>query len=169
MSEEKPHNCMTEPSTSALFIDIIDNNKGGHNDLLFEIPGLLNMQECDLYYFALAVESYESKVDVILAVVQLLNYWNQKIEETEPGEIVYLPIDFPISTPAAYRWKSRGMRIYLCAMVGRRNLKGGMLILLIRETTIGLYNIFSLLPLIRLLLVRKNFYPLYHSRYTPKS
>ena len=85
---------MDKPSTSALFIDIIDNDKGGHKDLLFEIPGLVSLQEFDLYYFALAIEPYESKADIILAVVHLLSYWRQKIEETGQGEKIYLPIDF---------------------------------------------------------------------------
>jgi len=82
---------MEKFSISALFIDIIDNDQRSHKDLLFEIPGLVSLQAFDLYYFGLAIEPYNSKSELVLAVVQWLHYWRKKIEEAGQSEKIYLP------------------------------------------------------------------------------
>jgi hypothetical protein len=37
--------------TEILTIDIVDNEKGGHDDLLFSIPNLIGDKVFDTYYF----------------------------------------------------------------------------------------------------------------------
>lgn len=42
--------------TKPLNIEIIENDKGGHEDLIFDIPNLITQQKLDTYYFALAIK-----------------------------------------------------------------------------------------------------------------
>ena len=80
--------------TGIIAIDIIDNNKGGHNDLLFSIPDLIGDKEFDTYYFCLAVEPVETIDDIKNAVSQLIQFWYNKVSESKNGETIFLPIDF---------------------------------------------------------------------------
>lgn len=77
-----------------LTIDIIENGRGGHNDLLFSIPGLIGDKEFDTYYFCLAVEPVETIDDIKNAVSQLIQFWHNKVSESKNGETIFLPIDF---------------------------------------------------------------------------
>lgn len=76
-----------------LQIEIIDNDKGGHDDLLVTIDSLIN-EVFDTYYFALAIEPYESLQDIKNAVAQLLTYWTKEIQSAKEGQRIHLPIDF---------------------------------------------------------------------------
>jgi hypothetical protein len=80
--------------TEILTIDIIDNDKGGHNDLLFSIPDLIGNEEFDTYYFCLAAEPLETIDDKKNAVSQLIQFWHNKVSESKNGETIFLPIDF---------------------------------------------------------------------------
>ena len=80
--------------TELLSIDIIDNDKGGHDDLLFSIPDLIGDREFDTYYFCIAVETAETIDDIKNAVSQLLQFWIDKVSESKNGETIFLPIDF---------------------------------------------------------------------------
>jgi len=75
-------------------LDIIDNDEGGHRDLIFEIPKLINRQAFDTYYFASVNETCDSLQDIKDEVVKLLKDWNSRIIELCEGEIIHLPIDF---------------------------------------------------------------------------
>lgn len=77
-----------------LTIDIIDNDKGGHYDLLFSIPNLIGDKKFDSYYFCLAVEPAENIENIKNAVAQLIQFWQNKVSESKNGEIIFLPIDF---------------------------------------------------------------------------
>jgi len=80
--------------TDILTIEIIDNDKGGHYDLLFSIPELIGDREFDTYYFYLAVEPTETIDDIKNAVSCLIQFWLDKILESKNGETIFLPIDF---------------------------------------------------------------------------
>lgn len=77
-----------------LSIDIIENDKGGHEDLLFSFPDLISDKAFDTYYFCLAIDPVDPISDIKNAVSQLLRFWLDKIEESNNGETIYLPIDF---------------------------------------------------------------------------
>ncbi len=80
--------------TNLLNIEIIENNKGGHEDLMFEIPGLIGQQKFDTYYFALAILPKNGINEIKNAVAELIASWNKKQAELKSGETIYLPIDF---------------------------------------------------------------------------
>ena len=77
-----------------LTLDVIDNGQGGHRDLLFCIPDLIDDKEFDIYYFSLAVEPVETIGDIKIAVSRLLQFWHNKVSESQNGETIFLPIDF---------------------------------------------------------------------------
>jgi hypothetical protein len=77
-----------------LTLDIIDNGQGGHKDLLFCIPDLIDDKVFDTYYFYLAVEPVETIDDIKKAVSRLLQFWHNKVSESKNGETIFLPIDF---------------------------------------------------------------------------
>lgn len=70
-----------------LKIEIINNNRVGHQDILFEISGLTGAEVLDSY-FLLIHKNRES------AVSSLMQYWREKIINSKNGETVFLPIDF---------------------------------------------------------------------------
>ncbi len=80
--------------TNLLEIEILDNDQGGHKDLLFNIPDLTGPLKFDTYYFALAIEPNNGLSKIKQAIGQLINFWNQKIKKLENGNTIYLPIDF---------------------------------------------------------------------------
>ena len=80
--------------TNLINIEVLDNKQGGHEDLLFDIPGLVNQKRFDTYYFALAIEPKNGLTEIKKAVGLLINSWNRKIKELEKGKTIYLPIDF---------------------------------------------------------------------------
>lgn len=75
-------------------VDIIENNKGGHEDLLFSIPNLIEDQIFDTYYFYLAVEPAETIDHIKYAVSNLIQFWRNKISGIKKDETIFLPIDF---------------------------------------------------------------------------
>ncbi len=75
-------------------IQIVKNSKGGHEDLLFEIPELNIHKELDTYYFTLAIETKKQCYQNKHAVVELISFWKKKITEMNNGDVIYLPIDF---------------------------------------------------------------------------
>ncbi len=75
-------------------IEIIENDKGGHEDLVFEISKLISQQKFDTYYFDLAIEPKSGIKEIKNAVAELIASWNKKQAELENGQIIYLPIDF---------------------------------------------------------------------------
>ena len=80
--------------SNLLKIEIIENDKGGHEDLIFEIPNLISQQKFDSYYFALAIEPKNGIKEIKNAVAELIASWNKKQAEMENGQVIYLPIDF---------------------------------------------------------------------------
>jgi hypothetical protein len=80
--------------TSLINIEIIENEKSGHEDLVFEIPGLVGQKKFDTYYFALAIEPKNGIEELKNAVAELIASWNEKQAELKNGQIIYLPIDF---------------------------------------------------------------------------
>ena len=80
--------------SNLLKIEIIENDKGGHEDLVFEIPELITQQKFDTYYFALAIEPKNGIKEIKKAVAELIASWNKKQAELENGQVIYLPIDF---------------------------------------------------------------------------
>ncbi|WP_445749923.1 hypothetical protein [Polaribacter sp.] len=77
-----------------LNIEIIENDKSGHVDLVFEIHELINQKKFDTYYFALAIKPKSGIQEIKNAVAELIDSWNKKQAKLENGEIIYLPIDF---------------------------------------------------------------------------
>jgi len=75
-------------------IKIIENDQGGHKDLIFEIPNLISQQKFDTYYFALAIEPKIGKKEIKNAVAELIASWNKKQAKMKSGQVIYLPIDF---------------------------------------------------------------------------
>lgn len=57
---------------SLLNIEIIENGKGGHQDLIFEIPNLISPQKYDTYFFALAIEPKNGIAEIKNAVTHHL-------------------------------------------------------------------------------------------------
>lgn len=75
-------------------IEKLENNEGGHHDLLFKIPGLVETKFFDTYYFALAIEPRDGAEEIKHAIGELMLYWKNKLVESKEGEAIYLPIDF---------------------------------------------------------------------------
>jgi hypothetical protein len=80
--------------TSLIKIELIDNDQNGHEDLLFEIPGLVGQKKFDTYYFALAIEPKNGLSEIQKAVSHLIESWKQEINRLKYGQSIYLPIDF---------------------------------------------------------------------------
>lgn len=66
---------------SLINIEIIEKDKGGHEDLVFEIPGLISQQKFDTHYFALAIEPKKGIQEIKNAVAGLVASWNDKQAE----------------------------------------------------------------------------------------
>ena len=77
-----------------LQVQIIDNDRGGHKDLIFSIVGLVDKLEFDTYHFAIEIEPYENFQDIRNALATLLTYWLTETQNAKEGLPVYLPIDF---------------------------------------------------------------------------
>ncbi|MCH8318441.1 MAG: hypothetical protein IIA88_08065 [Bacteroidetes bacterium] len=80
--------------TELLRLEIIENDKGGHEDLIFEIPRLVNESTFDTYYFALAIEPKNGLSEIKNAVAGLLKSWKSVLTKIQNGETVHLPIEF---------------------------------------------------------------------------
>jgi len=80
--------------TSLIHIEVIENEKGGHEDLVFEIPELISRQKFDTYYFAIAIEPKNGIEEIKNAVAKLITSWKKKQAELNNGQVIYLPIDF---------------------------------------------------------------------------
>ena len=94
-------------------VAIIENDEGGHDDLIFSIPGLTGTETFDTYYFALAIESRENAENVRGAVAELLQFWIDKIDETKNGETIHLPIDFSDQYTGCLRIKNESDQMTL--------------------------------------------------------
>jgi len=94
-------------------IEIIDNDMGGHRDLLFSIPDLVEDRAFDTYYFALAAEKTEEPDDIEKAVAQLIQFWIDKAMEMKNDEIIYLPIDFSDQYTGCLRVYKQGEQLVL--------------------------------------------------------
>jgi len=75
-----------------LNIEVLRHKRGGHEDLLFEIEGLVEKRTFDTYYFALAAE--DKKVSLGSALALLLRSWKRKLSTMKFEDTLYLPIDF---------------------------------------------------------------------------
>jgi hypothetical protein len=106
--------------TDILTIDIIDNGKGGHKDLLFSIPNLMGDTEFDTYYFCLAVEPVENIDDIKNAVSQLLQFWIDKVSESKEGETIFLPIDFSDQYTGCLKIQNQDAQLVLTYGCSRR-------------------------------------------------
>ncbi|WP_418510811.1 hypothetical protein [Corallibacter sp.] len=93
--------------SNLLNIEIIENDKGGHEDLIFEIPELISEQIFNTYYFALAIEPKSGIKEIKNAVAELIASWNKKQAEMENGQIIYLPIDFSDQYTGCLRVKKK--------------------------------------------------------------
>lgn len=74
-------------------IEIIENGKGGHDDLIVNIEGLVN-KVLDTYYFKIGIEQLEGLQDIKNDVAKLLLYWKEEILTVKDGKKIHLPIDF---------------------------------------------------------------------------
>jgi len=106
--------------TDILTIDIIDNDKGGHDDLLFSIPDLIGDKEFDTYYFYLAVEPAETIDEIKNAVSQLLQFWLDKVSGSINGETIFLPIDFSDQYIGCLKVQNQDMKLVLTYGFSRR-------------------------------------------------
>ena len=77
-----------------LQIEIIDNNKGGREDLIFSVDGLFDSLTPGTYYFMIQIEPYEDIQDIRNALATLLNYWLTEIQDAKQELKIFLPIDF---------------------------------------------------------------------------
>lgn len=75
-------------------IDILDNDRGGHDDLLVSIGTVTGDLKLDTYYFALEIEPKFEVHGIKVAVACLLEFWVEKINQMVNSETIYLPIDF---------------------------------------------------------------------------
>lgn len=75
-----------------LKVEILDNGKGGHEDLLVNIDGLID-KVFDTYYFVIAVEPDDLQ-DLKNGVAKLLMYWKDEVQSATDGQKIHLPIDF---------------------------------------------------------------------------
>jgi hypothetical protein len=80
--------------TDIISIDIIDNERGGHEDLIFSIPNLIEQKELDTYYFWISNETIENLSELKIAVSKLIKFWFEKVYELNSYDTIYLPIDF---------------------------------------------------------------------------
>jgi len=80
--------------TNLIYLEIIENEGNGHEDLVFEIPELVKQQKFDTYYFSLAIEPKSGIEEIKSALAVLISSWNQKQMGLENGQVIYLPIDF---------------------------------------------------------------------------
>lgn len=103
-----------------LTIDVVDNERGGHNDLLFSIPDLIGDKEFDTYYFCLAVEPVETIDDIKNAVSQLIQFWYNKVLESKNGETIFLPIDFCDQYTGCLKVQNQGGKLVLTYGFSRR-------------------------------------------------
>lgn len=106
--------------TEILTIDIIDNDKGGHDDLLFSIPDLIGDRKFDTYYFGIADEAAETIDDIKNAVSQLLQFWLDKVSESKNGETIFLPIDFSDQYTGCLKVKKQDGQLNLTYGFSRR-------------------------------------------------
>ncbi len=106
--------------TEILNIEIIDNDKGGHNDLLFSIPDLIGDKEFDTYYFFLTIEPVETIDDIKNAVSQLIQFWYNKVSESKKGETIFLPIDFSDQYTGCLKVQNQGEQLVLTYGFSRR-------------------------------------------------
>jgi len=67
--------------------------EGGHEDLIFCVPGLTARLSFDTYYFALAIEPYEDRTDVKRFIGECLENWITEVRAMDAGDVRYLPID----------------------------------------------------------------------------
>jgi hypothetical protein len=80
--------------TDLIHIKIIDNDRGGHGDILFQISGLTDQRMFDSYFFILAMEQ-NRKVDKLpMGVAKLFQYWREKALMMRENDTIFLPIDF---------------------------------------------------------------------------
>jgi hypothetical protein len=70
---------------------------GGHEDLFLTIPLIGLKVSADTYYFALALEEVDVRIDeneVKRGVLSLLTYWADKALACGNDEVIHLPFDF---------------------------------------------------------------------------
>lgn len=105
-------------------VDVIENGREGHDDLLFSIPGLIEKQIFDTYYFFWAFNP-QSKVtlsETQQRVARLLCYWEEKVQESQEGDIIYLPVDFSDEWTGCVRMIARDKALVLA--YGRSSREG---------------------------------------------
>ncbi len=103
-----------------LSIDIIENDKGGHEDLLFSIPDLIGDMAFDTYYFCLAVEPVETINEIKNAVSRLIHFWVDKLLESKNGETIFLPIDFSDQYTGCLKVQNHDSKLVLTYGFSRR-------------------------------------------------
>lgn len=94
----------------------VNPGAGGHSDLFLSIP-LLGLEVCaDTYYFVVAMEEQEIKVDegvVRQSVVALLKYWIEKVSACDEGAVIHLPFDFSDQYTGCLQVTSKGSNLLL--------------------------------------------------------
>jgi hypothetical protein len=75
-------------------LQIVDNNQGGHKDILFTISGLTEEQVFDSYFFILAMERSQNVDKLSFGVGELFEYWKEKTLLMTDNDTIFLPIDF---------------------------------------------------------------------------
>jgi hypothetical protein len=80
--------------TNLIQLQIVDNNQGGHNDILFQISGLTNEKAFDSYFFILAMERNKNVDKLDFGVAGLFEYWKEKTLLMADNNTIFLPIDF---------------------------------------------------------------------------
>lgn len=103
-----------------LEIEILDNDKGGHDDLIFTIRGLVDKLKFDTYYFLIQISPCENFQDIRNAVVKLLSYWLMQLKNIKDEKPIYLPIDFSDQYTGCLRVVKKDENVQLtygCSMV----------------------------------------------------
>ncbi|MBX2973335.1 MAG: hypothetical protein KF797_09545 [Flavobacteriales bacterium] len=76
-----------------VYVEVLDNEEGGHTDLVFQIQGLTERLVFDTYYFVLAIEPVEDQRVIKRFVATYLEAWVAEIEQMKDGEERAFPID----------------------------------------------------------------------------
>jgi hypothetical protein len=76
-----------------VYVEVLDNDEGSHEDLVFQIQGLTERLVFDSYYFALAIESTDDRRLIKHFLGAYLEAWVNEIKGMDDGDERVFPID----------------------------------------------------------------------------
>jgi hypothetical protein len=94
-----------------VYLEVIENDKGGHDDLFFQIQGLTERLVFDTYYFALATEPVEELMSVRRFIRTYLETWVSEIKGMEEGDEKVFPIDISDQYVGCMNVRYRGQQV----------------------------------------------------------